>query len=103
MAYDITSIRVRWLVGVASRIAEKTGKESATVVLQEIQDAIFQNDLQEGKVLISNTESGGTVTFAIPKGHTPMEIGDLVQMAIDSISGRRAIRRLRVSFRKTIS
>ncbi len=100
MAYD-SSIRVRWLAGVAGRLGEQSGKEPVAV-LQAIQDAIFQNDIQNGKILISTTEAGGTVSFTVPQGHTPLEIGDLVQRAIDLLQGRREIKRLRGSFRKTL-
>ena len=99
---DVTKLRIRWIAGVAQRIAAQSGAngKSAVEVLQEIQDAIFHGDLANGKVLISNSEGGGTVSFTIPSGHTPLEVGDLCQKAIDYLNGERTIRRLRASFLK---
>jgi hypothetical protein len=93
------TIRVKWIVAAAGRIGAKTGM-TGLEVLQTIQDAIFQNDIKDGRVLIGSTETGASQSFAIPPGHTPMEIGDLIQAAIDSIEGRPNFRRMRVSFSK---
>jgi hypothetical protein len=81
-----------------------------TLVLSEVRNAIFSDNIQNGKVLISSGEAGGTVTFALPPGHTPLEIMALAQEAIDWCNqfpdpnnpppSLRRIRRLRVSFDK---
>lgn len=102
MGNDVTRLRVRWLAGVATRIAARSGK-TAVDVLGEIQDAIFSGDIASGKVLISTNEGGGSASFTIPPGHSPMEIGDLCQHAIDYLNGKRFVRRLRVSFARATS
>ena len=81
-----------------------------TKVLGNIRTAIFQGDVINGKVLLTSMEAGGTTTFSLPNGHTPMETMALVQEAIDwchSFSTpdnpptfQRRIKRLRVSFQR---
>ncbi len=100
MAYD-KILRVQWLASWAQRQGEATGK-TPVQVLQAIQDAIAANDIANGKILISTTEGGGTVQFQIPRDHSPLEIGDLAQREINYLSGKREIKRLRVSFRRTL-
>jgi hypothetical protein len=85
----------------------------------DIQDAIFSDNIQDGKVLVSSAEAGGTVTFAMPPGHSPLELMALCQEAIawcyqfpnpndpkrpDGTSALipRRIKRFKVSFRKAI-
>jgi hypothetical protein len=95
--------------------ARNTGQQAnkpLTQVLADIRNAIFSDELQNGKILISTGEAGGTVTFAVPAGHTPLEIMALAQEAIDYCNQfpdpnnppatARRIRRLRVSFAKAI-
>jgi hypothetical protein len=100
---------IRSFVESARTIGTQTGKP-LTQVLVEIRNAIFSDELQNGKILISSAEAGGTVTFTVPAGHSPLEIMALAQEAIDWCSqfpdpnnpptSARRIRRLRASFDK---
>lgn len=100
-------VLVRSFVESARAIGAEAGKP-LTLVLAEIRNAIFRDELQNGKILISSSEAGGTVTFVVPPGHSPLEIMALAQEAIDWCSGfpdpnnpsasTRRIRRLRASF-----
>ncbi|MEY2466758.1 MAG: hypothetical protein QOD03_1279 [Verrucomicrobiota bacterium] len=102
---------IRSFVESARAVGTQTSK-SLTQVLAEIRNAIFSDELQNGKILISTAEAGGTITFAIPAGHSPLEIMALAQEAIDWCNQfpdpnnppatARRIRRLRVSFAKAI-
>ena len=102
---------IRSFVESARSIGAQTGKPLSQV-LAEIRNAIFSDELQNGKILISSAEAGGTVTFAIPTGHSPLEIMALAQEAIDWCNQfpdpdnppatARRIRRLRVSFDKAV-
>jgi hypothetical protein len=102
---------IRGFANSASRLAASaTPPTTLTKLLQGIQDAIFQNEIQDGKILISTAEAGGAVTFAIPQGQTPTDILALVQETLDwcnqytdpdnpPLTARR-IKRLRASFAK---
>ena len=100
---------IRSFVESARTIGTQTSKP-LTQVLSDIRNSIFSDNLQNGKILISSAEAGGTVTFALPPGHTPLEIMALAQEAIDWCNqfpdpnnpppSLRRIRRLRVSFEK---
>lgn len=102
---------IRSFVESARSIGAETNKP-LTQVLSEIRNAIFRDELQNGKILISSAEAGGTVSFAIPAGHSPLEIMALAQEAIDWChqfsdpdhppKTARRIRRLRVSFAKAL-
>ena len=108
MGQDRTLL-IRGFVESARAIGIQTNK-ALTQVLSEVRNAIFSDELQNGKILISSTEAGGTVTFALPPGHTPLEIMALAQEALDWCSqfpdpnnppaSSRRIRRLRASFDK---
>lgn len=83
---------------------------SLTDFLGMIRDSIFQDEIQDGKILISTAEAGGSVTFAIPQGQTPMDVMALVQETLDWCAQypdpdnpplcARRIKRLRASFAK---
>lgn len=83
-----------------------------TKVLSAIRTAIFNGDIANGKVLLTSIEAGGTTTFALPAGHTPLEVMALTQEALDWCNQfadpdnppktARRIRRLRGSFGLTI-
>jgi hypothetical protein len=88
---------LRAIVASAESIGAQTSKTSGEV-LAAIRDAIFRNDIAGGKVLLSTTEGGGTVTFSLPQDQTPQQLMVLIQLAIDRINGARRVRRLRVSF-----
>jgi hypothetical protein len=102
---------IRSFVESARAIGQQTAKP-LTQVLSEIRNAIFSDELQSGKILISSAEAGGTVTFAVPAGHSPLEIMALAQEAIDWCNQfpdpnnppdtARRIRRLRASFDKAV-
>jgi hypothetical protein len=102
---------IRSFVESARAIGTQTGKP-LTQVLGEIRNAIFSDELQNGKILISSNEAGGSVTFGVPAGHTPLEIMALAQEAIDWCyqfddpnnppATARRVRRLRASFSKAI-
>lgn len=102
---------IRSFVESARSVGQQTGKP-LTQVLAEIRNAIFSDELQSGKILISSAEAGGTVTFAVPAGHTPLEIMSLAQEAIDWCgqfpdpnnppASSSRILRLRADFRKAV-
>jgi hypothetical protein len=102
---------IRAFANSASRLAVAANPPSTlTKFLQAMQDAIFQNEIQDGKILISTSEAGGAVAFQIPQGQTPTDVLALVQEALDwcnqypdpdhpPLTARR-IKRLRASFAK---
>ncbi|HVU07846.1 MAG TPA: hypothetical protein VHG89_04805 [Verrucomicrobiae bacterium] len=101
---------IRALVESARDMA--TEQTPLTEVLSAIRTAIFNGDIANGKVLLTSIEAGGTTTFALPAGHTPLEVMALVQEALDWCNqfsdpdnpprNARRIRRLRGSFGLTI-
>jgi hypothetical protein len=97
MANNRTVIRA--LAGSAARIAERTGK-TAQQVLQAAIDDVFENGVAGGKVVISTSEAGGSVNFALPQGRTQEDTIELLQRTLDFLAGKREIRRLRASFRQ---
>jgi hypothetical protein len=96
----------------SARSSAATSGKSLTQVLADIRNAIFNGGLRDGKILISSAEAGGTVTFIVPAGHSPLEILALAQESIDWCNQfpnpdnppatARRIRRLRASFAKAI-
>src|SRR5262245_38376136 len=109
MGSDILIIRA-WVRAAAST-AKSTGKK-LTAVLDEINAAILGGGVQDGQVLVSTSEPGGSVSFTLPPGHTPLELAALNEEAIafcaqfpdpDSpdLTARR-IKRLRASFAKAV-
>lgn len=100
---------IRAFVESARQSAEQTGKP-LTTVLADIRNAIFNGEVQDGKVLVGSAEAGGTSSFMIPPGHAPLEIMELAQEALDWCGqfadpdnppkASRRIRRLRISFAK---
>lgn len=96
------------------RIATIKSPGTPLVWLKALLVAIYDGgDFSSGKILVSSTEVGGTVTFAVPPGHTPQSLLCLVESAIEwlqqqpdptspNLSPRR-IRRLRVSFAKAVA
>lgn len=82
------------------------------VPLQSMRDALIEGNIQNGTVLISTSENGGTASFAIPKGLEPLGLLDLVQETIQWLSSftppedytytKRTIRRMRASFSKAV-
>lgn len=101
---------IRALVESARDLA--TQDTPLTKVLAAIRTAIFNGDIANGKVLLTTIEAGGTTTFALPAGHTPLEVMALVQEALDWCNQfpdpddppatARRIRRLRASFALTM-
>jgi hypothetical protein len=87
-----------WLI----RIATKKQPANPKGFLEDLQVALFDGSVAEGKVLISTSEAGGEVTFAIPDGFTPITLLRLVESAIKELEGKPKIRRLRVSFAKAV-
>jgi len=79
-------------------------------VLEQIILGKFQSEVTDGKTLVSTSEAGGTVTFALPNNLGPAEIMALAEEAIEWLDNQpdpanpnlspRRIRRLRVSFDK---
>jgi hypothetical protein len=92
---------IRAIIGIAKRIGDRCGK-TPQQVLEAVQDAVFSNDIANGKVLISTNEAGGTSTFALPQDRSQDELLVLLQRAVDSLNGVREVRRLRASFRRAI-
>ncbi|MGN6556216.1 MAG: hypothetical protein ACTHLW_21100 [Verrucomicrobiota bacterium] len=77
-------------------------------MLDDINDALIGDGVQNGQILVSTSEAGGSVSFALPPGHTPLELAILNEEAIKfcnhfndpenpPLTGRR-IQRLRASF-----
>ncbi len=105
MGYDITVIRA-W-VRSAKATAGTTGK-TLTQVLNEIGQQILSQGVQSGQVLIGTSEGGGSASFALPPGHTPLELAGLNEEAIQFCNqwpdpnnpnlNMRRIVRLRASF-----
>jgi hypothetical protein len=83
-----------------------------TEFIGDIRDAIFADSIQDGKILVSSAEAGGSVTFAIPPGHTPLELMELCQEALDWCNQfsdpnnppetQRRIKRLRADFSRAV-
>ena len=94
----------------SARAAAQSGGMPITQVLADVRNAIFNGELRDGKVLIGSAEAGGSITFTVPPGHSPLEIMELLQEAINwchqfpnpenPTQHSRRIRRLRVSFAK---
>lgn len=93
------------------RVATIKSPGTPLVWLKALLVAIYDGgDFTSGKILISSTEAGGTVTFAIPPGHTPQSLMCLVELAIQWLTKQpdpttpnlspRRLRRLRASFAK---
>jgi len=105
MGNDITVIRA-W-VRSANETAKQTQKK-LTTVLTEIGSGILSSGVQSGQIVISTSEGGGSVSFSLPPGHTPLELAALNEEAIQfcnqfpdpdkpNLNARR-ITRMRASF-----
>lgn len=100
---------IRAWVRAASRAAKAAGKPLSTV-LDEINDGILASGPQSGGIVISSSEAGGSVTFALPPGHTPLELAALNEESIAWCNQWpdpenppmvcRRIKRMRASFAK---
>lgn len=88
----------RWLAKSAERLGRKVN-QTAVEYLETIQDAIVSGDLSVGKVLTTTSEAGGSATFSILPGHSPREMAQLCQTAIDILNGERKVRRFVANFR----
>src|SRR5262249_34920051 len=108
MGTDVLIIR-SWLRS-AKRAAKEAGKPLSQV-LDEINSAILRNGVQNGVVVIGSSEAGGSTSFALPSGPTPLELAALNEEATaycaecadpenPDLTTRR-IKRLRVSFAKS--
>lgn len=105
MGNDITVIRA-W-VRSAKRTSTLTAKK-LTVVLDEINAGILSGGVQSGQIVIATSEGGGSVSFTLPPGHTPLELAALNEEAIGFCNqfsdpnnpnlNPRRITRLRASF-----
>ena len=109
MGYDIRMIRA-W-VRRARTTAKATGK-TLTAVLDEINNAVLGSGAQDGGVVISTSEGGGTVSLSFPPGMRPLELAALNEEAIawchqfsdpntPPIDSPRRIMRLRATFFKS--
>jgi hypothetical protein len=105
MGNDITVIRA-W-VRSANETAKASGKK-LQAVLTEIGTGIMSSGVQSGQIVIATSEGGGSVSFTLPPGHTPLELASLNEEAISfcyqfadpntpNLNARR-ITRLRASF-----
>lgn len=102
-------VQVRACVESARDLAAKSGLKLVEV-LSTARNEIFAENVRDGKVMIGSNEAGGSVTFALPAGHAPLELLALLQEALDYCAGFpdpnnppktvRRIKRLRVSFLK---
>ena len=102
---DIALIRA-W-VRRAKGIASASGATLAAT-LDSINDAILGSGVQDGQVILSTSEAGGQVAFAIPQGMTPLDLARINEEAIawcnqftnpeNPPMTQRRIKRLRVSF-----
>lgn len=109
MANDILAIRA-W-VRRAKRVATATQKKLSEV-LDDINDAILGGGIQDGQVVVSCSEGGGSSSFAMMPGLTPIELASLNEQAIawcnsfndpeNPVLNARRITRMRVSFSKGV-
>lgn len=69
---------MRAFVGAAARFAAKPENAdlhlTPMIVLENIIDAKFTVEMQDGRTLISTSEAGGTATFAMMGSFTPIEV-----------------------------
>ena len=109
MGNDVLVIRA-WLRS-AIRASKASGKPLSQV-LDDINAAIMGNGIQNGQVVIATSEAGGTISMALPTGHTPLELAALNEEAIaycaqcpdpevPNITTRR-IKRLRFGFANAV-
>lgn len=91
------------------RVAKIKNDAAPMDFLKALLVAIYEQDISTGKVLISSTEVGGTVTFAVPPGMNPEALFALVNEAIQWLESQddptdpvfpRRIKRGRFSFSK---
>lgn len=91
------------------RVAKIKNDADPLAFLKLLLVAIYEQDISTGKVLISSTEVGGSVTFALPPGMTPDSLFSLVNEAIQWLESQddptdpqfsRRIKRGRFSFSK---
>lgn len=98
--------RAKRAVGKSSTLAE---------TLEAIGDALLEGPTG-GAIVISTSEAGGTVSFQLPPGHTPLELAalneDAIAWAVDAglidateltIPAGRRIMRLRASFAQAVT
>lgn len=67
--------------------------------LQSLLTGLYDNNIADGKVLVSTSENGGSVSFSIPEGETPSTLANTTAAAIKKLTGR-SIQRLRISFNR---
>ena len=93
-----------------ARIAKHKNTANPKAFLTSLLVAIYDSNIVDGRVVISTMEAGGTVTFQIPHGMSPMEMAAAVEETIEwleqqpdpanpVLSGRRLLR-LNASFAK---
>lgn len=92
------------------RHAKRENAANPKAVLDALHSALMKDEVVNGKVLISASEAGGSATFALFPGYSPLDFLALVEEAIQELDAmpdpmnptltKRNIRRLRVSFAK---
>ena len=94
-----------------ARVAKLKNSADPVGFLETLLQSLYDDNIADGKVLISTTENGGNATFTIPPGETPMSLAELVSETITWLESQadpanpdfgRRIKRLRVSFNKAV-
>jgi hypothetical protein len=99
----------------AKRAAGNDSAGALAEVLEAIGDALLEGPTG-GAIVISTSEAGGSVSFQLPPGHTPLELAalneDAIAWAVESgiisnadltIPAGRRIMRMRASFSKAVT
>ena len=99
---------IYWVV----RRAKRKAPSGVLAYLETWQDALMDDDVASGKMLISTAEAGGSVSFSALPGYSPIEMLRLVEEAIQWLQTQadpnnpnltpRRIKRMRVSFAKAV-
>lgn len=77
---DITTIRA---IVESARDQSKAKGVSLTGVLKNIRNGLFESDARYGKTVISTSEAGGTITFALDPNMPPLQVMALFQKCLD--------------------
>lgn len=105
MGYEIAHIR-SWIRAALSTATQQS--KPLQQVLAEINSAIYSTGVQNGQIVISTSEAGGSVSIAVQPGLSPLDLAELNEEAIAYCNqfpdpnnpdlNRRRIKRMRASF-----